>query len=77
MVHYAYFIKILLLDEATSHLDKGREHEVVNAIKKLRLTRLIIAHRDESIIIENNIVEINSGEVKFIAAEKGPQRLIP
>ena len=41
--------KILALDEATSHLDVGRERQVNDAIRQLKLTRLIIAHRPETI----------------------------
>jgi ATP-binding cassette, subfamily B, bacterial CvaB/MchF/RaxB len=41
--------KILALDEATSHLDVGRERQVNDAVRQLKLTRLIIAHRPETI----------------------------
>ncbi|MBK8211818.1 MAG: ATP-binding cassette domain-containing protein [Rhodospirillales bacterium] len=40
---------ILLLDEATSHLDVGREKAVNEAIRAMRLTRIIVAHRPETI----------------------------
>ncbi|MFO3707290.1 peptidase domain-containing ABC transporter [Xanthomonas codiaei] len=41
--------KILILDEATSHLDSNRD-QVVNAhIKAMKMTRIIIAHRQETI----------------------------
>ncbi len=41
--------KILFLDEATSHLDIALEQAVNNAIKQLSVTRVIIAHRPETI----------------------------
>ena len=41
--------KILLLDEATSHLDVVREKQVSDAIRQLKLTRVIVAHRPETI----------------------------
>ena len=41
--------KILFLDEATSHLDVENEKLASKAIKKLNITRLIIAHREETI----------------------------
>jgi ATP-binding cassette, subfamily B, bacterial CvaB/MchF/RaxB len=41
--------KILLLDEATSHLDVVREKQVSDAIRQLNLTRVIVAHRPETI----------------------------
>lgn len=41
--------KILFLDEATSHLDVALEHAVNQAVKALNVTRIIIAHRPETI----------------------------
>lgn len=41
--------KILFLDEATSHLDVALEQAVNQAIKHLKITRIIIAHRPETI----------------------------
>jgi ATP-binding cassette subfamily B protein RaxB len=41
--------KILLLDEATSHLDVARERQVSEAVRQLKLTRVIVAHRRETI----------------------------
>ncbi|MFI4938504.1 MAG: peptidase domain-containing ABC transporter [Candidatus Berkiellales bacterium] len=40
---------ILFLDEATSHLDIALEQAVNHAIKQLNVTRIIIAHRPETI----------------------------
>jgi ATP-binding cassette, subfamily B, bacterial CvaB/MchF/RaxB len=41
--------KILFMDEGTSHLDIAMERRVTAAIKELGLTRVIIAHRPETI----------------------------
>lgn len=41
--------KILFLDEATSHLDVALEQAVNAAVKQLNVTRIIIAHRPETI----------------------------
>lgn len=38
-----------MLDEATSHLDTTREQKINAAIEALDTTRLVIAHRDETI----------------------------
>lgn len=40
---------VLFLDEATSHLDVGLEQVVNTAIKTLNMTRIIVAHRPETI----------------------------
>ena len=41
--------KILFMDEATSHLDSKLEFNISEAIKHLKITRIIIAHRKETI----------------------------
>lgn len=50
--------KVLALDEATSHLDIGNERAVTAAIAHLQLTRLIIAHRPETIAGAQRVVQI-------------------
>lgn len=41
--------RLLILDEATSHLDAAREREVSDHLRALRITRIHIAHRRETI----------------------------
>ena len=41
--------KILFLDEATSHLDVALEQVVNASIRELKITRVVIAHRPETI----------------------------
>ncbi|WP_414445519.1 peptidase domain-containing ABC transporter [Burkholderia sp. 22PA0106] len=55
--------KILVLDEATSHLDLQREHQVNAAISALRMTRLIIAHRPETIASAQRVVMLDGGRI--------------
>lgn len=55
--------KILLMDEATSHLDVQLEHYVNQAIKQLNMTRIIIAHRPETIVNAERILELNQGQL--------------
>jgi ATP-binding cassette, subfamily B, bacterial CvaB/MchF/RaxB len=52
--------RLLILDEATSHLDLACEGEVNSAIKALRTTRLIIAHRPETIASADRVVKLPS-----------------
>ena len=46
------------MDEATSHLDLGNERAVTAAIAHMQLTRLIIAHRPETIAGAQRVVQI-------------------
>ncbi|ENU94251.1 hypothetical protein F971_00148 [Acinetobacter vivianii] len=55
--------KILFLDEATSHLDILKEQEINSMIKSLNMTRVIIAHRPETIASVDRIVAIKDGRV--------------
>lgn len=52
---------ILVLDEATSHLDIANESAVNDAIKHLELTRIIIAHRPETIASAGRVVKLVNG----------------
>lgn len=55
--------QILILDEATSHLDIQNEHLVNKSIRSLNLTRIIIAHRPETIAMADRVIDINFGEI--------------
>lgn len=55
--------KILVLDEATSHLDLQREQEVNTAVGALRITRVIVAHRPETIASTDRVVMLNGGRI--------------
>ena len=52
-----------LLDEATSHLDIIKEKEINDMIKLLNITRIIIAHRPETISSVDRIIVLNNGRI--------------
>jgi ATP-binding cassette subfamily B protein RaxB len=55
--------RILFLDEATSALDVQRERMVNEAIRGLNLTRIIIAHRPETIASAGRVIVFQGGRV--------------
>ena len=55
--------KILVLDEATSHLDVWNEQAVNAAIQKIPLTRIIVAHRPETIQMAERVIVLHNGQV--------------
>jgi ATP-binding cassette subfamily B protein RaxB len=55
--------KILFLDEATSHLDVEKEQIVNRAVKALNVTRVIIAHRPETIASTSRVIVLLGGKV--------------
>lgn len=50
---------ILFLDEATSHLDTALEKEITSSISALQLTRIVIAHRPETINASGRVILIS------------------
>jgi ATP-binding cassette subfamily B protein RaxB len=54
---------ILFLDEATSALDIKKEKAVNEAVRSLRLTRIIIAHRPETIASADRVIVLQNGRV--------------
>ena len=55
--------KFLFLDEATSALDVEREREVNAAIRQLDITRVIVAHRPETIASAGRVIVLQDGRV--------------
>ncbi|MGE6469619.1 peptidase domain-containing ABC transporter [Serratia proteamaculans] len=54
---------ILILDEASSHLDVERERLINEAVKAMAITRIIIAHRPETIASADRILVVNNGKI--------------
>lgn len=50
--------KILILDEATSQLDVSNEKAIGMALSSLKMTRIVIAHRPETIASADRIISI-------------------
>ena len=55
--------KLLFLDEATSHLDVLRERQVNEAVKRLALTKVIVAHRPETIASAGRVLVMEQGRI--------------
>lgn len=55
--------KILIMDEGTAHLDIGHERAVNAAIASMGITRIIIAHRQETISAANKIMVMANGKL--------------
>ena len=64
---------VLLLDEATNHLDVDNERKISAAIRASRLTRIIVAHRPETIRTADRVINLdepagrNSKPLTFLA----------
>ena len=62
--------KILALDEATSHLDVKNERKVNDALKKLKVTRIVVAHRPETIRSADKIFTVAEGQVRQVITQE-------
>jgi ATP-binding cassette subfamily B protein RaxB len=51
------------MDEGTSHLDLDREREVNRALAALNITRIVIAHRPDTIRAADRIIALEGGKV--------------
>ncbi|TMP80624.1 ABC transporter ATP-binding protein [Pseudoalteromonas phenolica] len=57
--------KILFMDEATSHLDTNLEADINEAVSRLDITRVIIAHRKETIESADREIKLKKVNDKF------------
>ena len=55
--------KLLFLDEATSHLDVANEQLVNAAVKELDVTKVIVAHRPETIASAERVLVMHGGRI--------------
>jgi ATP-binding cassette, subfamily B, bacterial CvaB/MchF/RaxB len=58
--------QVLALDEATSHLDVGSERAVTQELGRLNITRLVIAHRPDTIAGARRVVRLRDGVVEDV-----------
>jgi ATP-binding cassette subfamily B protein RaxB len=58
---------ILLLDEATSHLDLERERMINTTLSALDITRIVVAHRTETIAAASRVFELKAGSLREIS----------
>jgi ATP-binding cassette subfamily B protein RaxB len=54
--------KILFLDEGTAHLDVDNEKRINESLRRLRMTRISVAHRPEIMSGADKILRIGSGQ---------------
>lgn len=69
--------QLLFLDEATSHLDVERERLVNEAVKQLELTRVIIAHRPETIASADRVLIMHARGVAHVLPQNTSSSLAP
>ena len=58
---------VLVLDEATSHLDVEHERAVAAALRGLKITRVVVAHRPETVAAADRVVRLEAGRIVAVA----------
>jgi len=57
---------LLFLDEATSHLDAATESAINKNLRKLSMTKIMIAHRQETIASADIVLALINGELRDV-----------
>ncbi|SEL40383.1 ATP-binding cassette, subfamily B, RaxB [Roseateles sp. YR242] len=55
--------RLLVLDEATSHLDVKNEREISRNIAAQKMTRILVAHRPETIASAQRVIILRNGKI--------------
>ncbi len=58
--------RILFMDEATSHLDTRLEEVISKNIRALKITRVMIAHRPETIASADRVALLEQGRLRLV-----------
>ncbi|WP_054016182.1 peptidase domain-containing ABC transporter [Pseudoalteromonas sp. R3] len=68
--------KVLFLDEASSALDKQTEKKINQVLKQLGITRIMIAHRQETIDMADRIINLPELISDSVPPEQAPPRTL-
>lgn len=66
---------VLIMDEGTAHLDIATERKVANTIRELGTTRVIVAHRPETVRQADRVFILHAGKLIEIAKDAQPCEL--
>jgi ATP-binding cassette subfamily B protein RaxB len=55
--------RMLVVDEGTSHIDVAREMQINEAISAMGITRIIVAHRPQTIASARVVAEMRAGRL--------------
>lgn len=58
--------RILVLDEATSHVDVQLERRIVETLAQLKITRILVSHRPETIRFADRVFALSGGQLSDV-----------
>ena len=62
--------RILIMDEGTSHLDREKELAVNAAVSNAGMTRIVIAHRQETINAADRVLRLEGGRLSEVSSRR-------
>lgn len=63
---------ILVLDEATANLDLARENGIHDALGQLKITRILITHRPDTLRLASRLIRIEAGRIVADSLKPSP-----
>lgn len=69
--------RIVVFDEATAHLDVANEMAVAKALSELSITRILIAHRPETIATADRVIMLGGGALDEKVKKSKPPKSQP
>lgn len=66
---------LLILDESSSHLDSTCEHQINQHLSQLPMTRVVVAHRRETIEMASKRYHLSGGRLQEVAINFSPEKL--
>jgi ATP-binding cassette subfamily B protein RaxB len=69
--------RLLVMDEGTSQLDAAREQTISTRIAAMGITRIVIAHRSETIATADRVYLLDEGRLTERIAQPEPARVVP
>jgi len=67
--------KLLIMDEGTSQLDVANEQAINTALRELQVTRLVVAHRPETLRAADRILVLQYGVLTPVQASAPPAQV--
>lgn len=64
---------ILFLDEGTANLDPHNEQNVISAIKKIPITRIVVAHRPAVLEVADRVFGVRHGFLEELTQKQQPE----
>jgi ATP-binding cassette subfamily B protein RaxB len=55
--------RLLVMDEGTAHLDAEHESRVNQAIAAMGITRIVVAHRRETLAAAERVIVLDGGRI--------------